>query len=1688
MSATLGKGRLVATLFTLLSMKLRSLQALLSLALAGTLPLSAEVIISEFMASNSTTLADEDGQFADWIEIENTGPDPVNLENWYLTDQSDFSASDPDSFWTFPSRALASGQRIVVFASAKDRKPSPTGELHTNFQLAASGEYLALIAPDGVTKTTEFAPAYPNQESDISYGYGQASLNALNLVPEGTATKVLIPSNGTDGLDWTGGNEPFNDASWLSRETGVGFETGGTPGGMTLLDQFDSLNLGDIDGQGGWSSPVAGANVALDPDDAENQVLSQSGSNVRSWKSMPISNNTTATIFFRMRRDGSVNTSIGGTDIASPGTAYSDFEVQLNNQNNDILNARDGSAFDPVDTIADGVWYNVWLVANLSSDTYEAYLQGGSLTEQTKLDNGAQTIFNFRNGSSGNAMAHFLTRTGNPSTGNFLIDDIYYGDGINLGNPAGNPGLTDLISDNGNIESEMSGNSASAYLRIPFTTTAGAGDFSSLSLRMRYDDGFVAYLNGTEIASRNDPALLNWQASATTEHPMQDVITFENIDITAFQNLLLPAGQENILAIHGLNLNSGDGDFLITPILEGVTLDQEPQGIFFTSPTPNTDNGEGILGFVGDTEFSVDRGFYDAPFHLEIASDTAGATIVYTLDGSTPSLGNGTQGTSPVVINISETTPVRAAAFKTGYLPTNVDTQTYLFLDDIIAQDNSPAGYPTTLKGDGGNGSFPADYEMDTEITQNGSYSDLIDDALLAVPTISIVTDKENLFDPGTGIYQNPQQRGSNWERPTSVEFIRPDGSVENIQVNAGLRIQGGHTRLPSKNPKHSFRLSFKDEFGPKSLDYDLFPDDDGATTKFDQLVLRGAGNQSWLHHNTFKGDNRGRAQYIRDQWAKDMQLAMSGIGTRSIYAHLYINGIYWGLYNPTERASAGFGESYLGGDKNDYNALNSGDAIDGANASSDYQQLISLANSGMSDPTKYAEMEALLDIDAFTDYMLIQQYGGNLDWDHHNWYAIRNHVSGKWYFICWDSEFIFISPSDNVLSLNNGQDPTGIWRNLLENDEYRLFFADKVNQHLTNGGFLTPGPVVDYWEIRKNQMFDAIVAESARWGDYRRDVAPVGGPAPIPLYDRDEEWAAQRDYLFNNYFPVRTDNVLQQYRNAGYLPALEAPVFSLASGLVAPGTSLTITSPDGGQIFYTTDGTDPRVPAVVGELALLSEGDAMRVQVALNDDLGTTWHGGNEPFDDSTWHSGTAAGYENNPGDYAGLFDINLISEMRTKSPSCYVRMEFNIPDQATLDSISGLTLHVRYDDGFAAFINGDFVVSENVPDPLTWDGTDGTNHTDSLAAVYQPFGLPASAVSELQVGTNILAIHAYNASAGSSDFLIDATLTAVTGATESLSPSGQLYTNPLTINGPTIVSARVRNGGDWSALTSLEYFTAVPATAGNLVISEIMYHPGGAAGEEFLELQNISGAPIDLTGVYFSEGIEFTFPFGVNLAAGERTLIVRNLAEFEAIHGAALPVAGVFENGTALNNSGERLTLKARDGSLIQSFSFNDAHPWPVLTDGNGHSLVLRQPGTNPNPSNAENWRASSTADGNPGSANSSPFVGNPTDDLDGDGFTALMEYALGTSDTNPFDYSESLEIQSANGQISLLRTESATADEALLNLEESYNLDDWQPFQNAEGGETQTLLPDGKIRTSFPLNGVSGPKYFRFKVDLR
>lgn len=184
------------------------------------LSLSGSPVITEFMAQNRATLADEDGDFSDWIEIHNPTGQPVNLAGWHLTDRAD----DP-TMWTFPPAILEPGAFLVVFASNKDRAFSGA-ELHTNFALAAAGEYLALIAPNGITRATEFAPVFPPQLADVSYGRAMAG-DWVRLVGKSDPVRVHVPTESTGpalGEAWR--ERVFDDSGWLPGTLAVGFKVG----------------------------------------------------------------------------------------------------------------------------------------------------------------------------------------------------------------------------------------------------------------------------------------------------------------------------------------------------------------------------------------------------------------------------------------------------------------------------------------------------------------------------------------------------------------------------------------------------------------------------------------------------------------------------------------------------------------------------------------------------------------------------------------------------------------------------------------------------------------------------------------------------------------------------------------------------------------------------------------------------------------------------------------------------------------------------------------------------------------------------------------------------------------------------------------------------------------------------------------------------------------------------------------------------------------------------------------------------------------------------------------------------------------------------------------------------------------------------------------------------------------------
>ena len=399
--------------------------------------------------------------------------------------------------------------------------------------------------------------------------------------------------------------------------------------------------------------------------------------------------------------------------------------------------------------------------------------------------------------------------------------------------------------------------------------------------------------------------------------------------------------------------------------------------------------------------------FSSTSFILGISSSYAGVRIFYTRDGSNPAINNGILYTGPFLID--KTSVIRAVCVANNNSVSKTTTRTYLFPDDIVHQPNDPEGYPsewapfTSI-----NGIAPGDYEMDPEMMADPQFEISVKEALEDLPVISLVTDRGYLFSKnvdqfsgGIYIYTGVSQGlGYGWERPVSFEYFSAK-DTGSFQVDCGIQIQGGEGRRPEKSPKHSFRLVFKNEYGPTKLRYPFFGDD--AVSIFNTIILRAGFGNTWIH---WSHSERSMAQYLRDRWTKDTQRAMGHYSSHGNYVHLFLNGLYWGLYNPSERIDSDFAESYLFGEETDFDVIKDySEAVDGEITA--WNTMIAMANAGLvqndayqliqgnnPDGTPNPEFEAMVDVVSLSDYIILNFYGGNWDWDHHNWVAIRNRVT----------------------------------------------------------------------------------------------------------------------------------------------------------------------------------------------------------------------------------------------------------------------------------------------------------------------------------------------------------------------------------------------------------------------------------------------------------------------------------------------------------------------------------------------------------------------------------------------------------------------------------------------------------------------------------------------------------------------
>ena len=563
--------------------------------------------------------------------------------------------------------------------------------------------------------------------------------------------------------------------------------------------------------------------------------------------------------------------------------------------------------------------------------------------------------------------------------------------------------------------------------------------------------------------------------------------------------------------------------------------------------------------------FSHSRNYYTEAFYLSLTANPA-STIIYTSDCSKPTMENGTVYTSPILID--STTIIKAVAFSGGDT-SEVITNSYLFESSVKRQQKNPAGFPETW---GGSKTIPANYEMDPEVINAPEYASEIDSAFSDLPTLSLTMNVNSWFNPDTGMYVGYPNSDISREKAVTAEFIFNNASEGNFAVACGVQNQGGTSVVNWKSPKQSMRLLFKGIYGPTKLKYKLFPDSE--INSINTLVVDNMLNSTWIHPTSEQ--QRTHALYLRDQLTSDLQNNMGGLSFHGRYFHLYVNGLYWGICNLHERPDDAFMAEYLDANREDFDIVkhNPNTVVSGSNTY--YKSMLANARNGFTTYQQLVDFEKFLDIPAFIDYMILNFYLGNFDWAHQNYYAARNTTTSDGFrFYPWDSELVMRYADVNYdnTGKNDTGGPTEIHTLLKENEEYRMMFADEVYKYLFNDGALTPENFRKSFLKREQAIRNAIILESARWGDYREGVSGV-------TYTKNDYWIPEVNRILNDYIPKRRDIFIAQLRKStnNLFPKYMPPNIEVNDNGNGE-KEITLTPPGGltGDIYYTLDGTDPR-------------------------------------------------------------------------------------------------------------------------------------------------------------------------------------------------------------------------------------------------------------------------------------------------------------------------------------------------------------------------------------------------------------------------------------------------------------------------------------------------------------------------------
>jgi uncharacterized repeat protein (TIGR02543 family) len=681
-------------------------------------------------------------------------------------------------------------------------------------------------------------------------------------------------------------------------------------------------------------------------------------------------------------------------------------------------------------------------------------------------------------------------------------------------------------------------NARTVYLRKTFNIT-DASALTSAILHMDYDDGFVAYINGTEIARMaiGEPGTPTyWEMWTDYDHEARiwQGGNPERFDINLGGSLLQDG--TNVVAIEVHNVSETSSDFTAIPFLTvggpGISGGYVPEILDIVQETYLHTNfrikskGDTIILTTpgGTTLDELFTGTIPADISMGRKPDASGSW--YYFDEPTPGQSNTTYGYSGITSDmpvLSHQGGLYSNAFNLVMTSSSWNDTIYYTLDGTIP-DKSSNRYTGPIHISGTTilrARLVRNNEMSSSVL-SCAYIFIGRDCKL--PVISVFSDPYNLWDVNFGIYATGNNAstefpyfGANfwedWERPAHIELCEPDGSLD-FSVDAGIKIFGGWSR---GNPQKSLSVFARKQYGYPEIEYRVF--NEKPISKFEALVFRNSGND-WM------------STMFRDGMMTSLVRPL-GIDVQAFRpAILFLNGSYWGIHNIREKVNEHFIASNHNIDPDSVDLLeNSGNVIVG-DGQHYYDMIDFVTNNSLANTANYEYIKTQMDVDNFIKYQFSQIYFNNRDWPGNNikfWCEANN--KGKWRWIMFDTDFGFNIGSSTDQYLNtlsfaleaNGPGwpnppwSTLLFRKLVQNQQFRNSFINQFADHLNTT--FQPGAVIAHINSIIDKIYPEITYHYDQWGE------PIGNWEDD--VDRMKTFARER-------VGACRDHILQQWSLTG--------------------------------------------------------------------------------------------------------------------------------------------------------------------------------------------------------------------------------------------------------------------------------------------------------------------------------------------------------------------------------------------------------------------------------------------------------------------------------------------------------------------------------------------------------------------------